>query len=490
MAADTSPISVLCVDDEPGMADLIETYLERNDERLAVTTASSAADGLSFLDEQDFDCIVSDYDMADMDGLLFLEAVRAEWPDLPFILFTGRGSEEIASEAISAGVTDYMQKGPGTDQYEVLARRVTNAVSRYRLQKQAAAKQEHAETILRASPNAIFVSVDDACVYSNPAAIDFLALSEAGDAVGESVSTLLGVDSERFPSPPTDDPFERERLSLPARNRSVEVTTREITWDDTAATIYILRDITEQLEYETRLKHQQSILDSTFEASPSGVIITDEDRNIITYNQQFVDLWGIPESILETGDGRLAVEAVLDRLEDPDSFVKNLDRQHNDPSSETQQNRIELTDGTVLDQYAAPVVSDDGTRYGYVRFYRDITELTQLQQAQKDVFDRMTDAVFAVSPEWEFTFLNEQAARLLQRDAEDLLGANLWEEFPEAASGVVFERYHEAMETGESVTFEVYYEPLETDFEIRAYPSKTGLTVYFRDITETRRTKA
>jgi DNA-binding NarL/FixJ family response regulator len=68
--------------------------------------------------------------MPGMDGIEFLQAVREEFPDLPFILFTGKGSEAVASEAISAGVTDYLQKDTGTNQYTVLTNRVRNAVKR------------------------------------------------------------------------------------------------------------------------------------------------------------------------------------------------------------------------------------------------------------------------------------------------------------------------------------------------------------------------
>jgi PAS domain S-box-containing protein len=67
------------------------------------------------------------------------ETVRKRYPDLPFMLFTGKGSEEVAGEAISAGVTDYIQKGPDTERFTVLATRIANAVERYRARKQAAA---------------------------------------------------------------------------------------------------------------------------------------------------------------------------------------------------------------------------------------------------------------------------------------------------------------------------------------------------------------
>ncbi|OYR58030.1 hybrid sensor histidine kinase/response regulator [Halorubrum halodurans] len=123
---------VLVVDDEPEAADLAATYLERLLEGIETVTETSPAAALARLRERRVDCIVSDHDMPGMDGLELLETVREEVGDLPFVLFTGKGSEEIASEAISAGVTDYLQKGGGADGYEMLANRVDNALSRRR----------------------------------------------------------------------------------------------------------------------------------------------------------------------------------------------------------------------------------------------------------------------------------------------------------------------------------------------------------------------
>lgn len=111
----SAAIRVLHVDDEPDFGDLTATVLERSDERFEVDTRTSAAAGLDRLAEGDFDCVVSDYQMPATDGLEFLEAVREENPDLPFLLFTGQGSEEVASEAITAGATDYLQKESGTE---------------------------------------------------------------------------------------------------------------------------------------------------------------------------------------------------------------------------------------------------------------------------------------------------------------------------------------------------------------------------------------
>ncbi|ELZ41966.1 multi-sensor signal transduction histidine kinase [Halorubrum californiense DSM 19288] len=138
MSTDEDAIRVLHVDDEPELADLAATYLEREDDRLEIETATDAAEGIGRVADSDFDCVVSDYDMPGRNGIEFLEAVRDSHPDLPFILYTGKGSEEVAGDAIASGVTDYLQKESGTGQYAVLANRVTNAVEQFRTGQRAA----------------------------------------------------------------------------------------------------------------------------------------------------------------------------------------------------------------------------------------------------------------------------------------------------------------------------------------------------------------
>ena len=127
-----SSIRVLHVDDDPDFRDLTAELLERQDERFTVTTASGPSAGRERLDSGEFDCVVSDFDMPGETGIAFLETVRSDYPELPFILFTGKGSEEVASDAISAGVTDYLQKAIGSEQYELLANRIATAVDQYR----------------------------------------------------------------------------------------------------------------------------------------------------------------------------------------------------------------------------------------------------------------------------------------------------------------------------------------------------------------------
>lgn len=127
-----SSIRILHVDDDPDFRDLTAELLEREDDRFTITTVDSPQAGRERIDSADFDCIVSDFDMPNESGIEFLESIRSEHPDLPFILFTGKGSEKVASDAISAGVTDYLQKAIGSEQYKLLANRIATAVDKYR----------------------------------------------------------------------------------------------------------------------------------------------------------------------------------------------------------------------------------------------------------------------------------------------------------------------------------------------------------------------
>ncbi|WP_276301525.1 PAS domain S-box protein [Halorussus lipolyticus] len=101
-----------------------------------------------------------------------------------------------------------------------------------------------------------------------------------------------------------------------------------------------------------------------------------------------------------------------------------------------------------------------------------------------EIYERITDAFYALDDEWRFTHLNERAEEILGRSEDDLLGESIWDEFPEAAEGIIGEKFREAMATQQPVDFDLYYDPLGLWAEINAYPSETGLSVYFVDISE------
>ncbi|EMA20032.1 response regulator [Haloarcula argentinensis] len=257
-----SGVTVLCVDDEPSYADLIATHLERNDEAIDATGVTSAADGLSYLDEHDVDCIVSDYDMPGIDGLEFLETVRARDPDMPFLLFTSQGSESLASEAVSAGVTDYIQKGHGSQQYAVLAQRIRNTVERVRAKATADAAQTRTKQILDATSDAVLVSVADTVVYANPAAVDLFSAADSDELHDRPLTDLVeptadaGVETvERVVEDDrTAGQVRRMIRTLAGNSVQASITACDVTWDGDDGTVSVISDRSDTDEREHRLE--------------------------------------------------------------------------------------------------------------------------------------------------------------------------------------------------------------------------------------------
>jgi PAS domain S-box-containing protein len=129
-------ISLLYVDDEPDLLDLCKLFLEREGE-FSVATVTSAREGLQILAEGMIDAIVSDYQMPGMDGIEFLKQVRMEFKDIPFILFTGKGREEVVIEAIENGADFYLQKGGDPRaQFSELSHKIRQAFRRKKAEEE------------------------------------------------------------------------------------------------------------------------------------------------------------------------------------------------------------------------------------------------------------------------------------------------------------------------------------------------------------------
>jgi PAS domain S-box-containing protein len=111
-------------------------------------------------------------------------------------------------------------------------------------------------------------------------------------------------------------------------------------------------------------------------------------------------------------------------------------------------------------------------------------ERKQHTEEKVTILESIGDAFFAVDKNWEVTYWNNMAERVLRRPKSEIMNRNLWEVYAHSINSTSYRKYHEALETGRSVHFEDHYEPLNQWYEISAYPSDKGLSVYFKDITE------
>jgi PAS domain S-box-containing protein len=184
-------IHVLYLDDNTRFSNVTETFLNDVDDRFRLHSETDPTAGFEYLRANDVDCVVSDQDMPGSTGIEFLEKVRQQYPDLPFILYTGRGSEDIASKAISAGVTDYVQKGSGNHNYELLANRVSNAVKQARIQREAERTRTQMRVIFENANDAVIIIDASSTIQSANPAVESAVGYAPDELVGESLTMLM-----------------------------------------------------------------------------------------------------------------------------------------------------------------------------------------------------------------------------------------------------------------------------------------------------------
>jgi CheY-like chemotaxis protein len=193
MDAELDVVNVIHIDDDKAVLDVTKRSLEREHPEMEVEGYLSPADALGNLEEAD--CIVTDYQMEEMDGLEFLEVIRNDHPDVPVIFFTGRGSEEVAGEAFRLGVTDYLQKGVGSQQYVVLGNRVSNLVTKHIAEQTANRAAEQVHRIYdRIGEGYVAVNTEWQVTYLNRAAETLLVEGEFDYGADITVWELLGRD--------------------------------------------------------------------------------------------------------------------------------------------------------------------------------------------------------------------------------------------------------------------------------------------------------
>jgi len=148
--------NVLYVDDEPALLDLGKAFLEKTG-HLRVDTAATVEDALHQIKSKKFDAIISDYQMPDMSGIEFLRHIRSKHNDIPFILFTGRGREEIVIEALNSGADFYLQKGgEQKSQFAELEHKIKNAIDRKRTHDALKESEQRMLDIINFLPDATF----------------------------------------------------------------------------------------------------------------------------------------------------------------------------------------------------------------------------------------------------------------------------------------------------------------------------------------------
>jgi len=250
-------------------------------------------------------------------------------------------------------------------------------------------------------------------------------------------------------------------------------------------------DATDRRERERELREEKAFVESLLDNQRDLVYAFDRDGEFLRWNDQLEEVTGYTSAELAemgptdffAGEAAQEAAAAIERIfHAGETAILELP--------------LETADGTTIpyEFSGAPLRDEQGAVVGLTGIGRDVSERKakerelqrqrdELEDELHEMYERIDEAFLALDDEWRFTYVNERAQRILDRSAGALIGRNVWDAFPDAVGSPFQEQYERAIETQESVSFVEYYPPLEAWIEVSAYPSESGLSVYFRDVT-------
>jgi hypothetical protein len=147
-------------------------------------------------------------------------------------------------------------------------------------------------------------------------------------------------------------------------------------------------DITDRKVAEEALLYRKALLEAQNNAIPDAILIVDTKGTMISYNHQFAALWDIPQAIIDAKDDAAALDFAMTQVADPQAFIDRVAYCYAHPD-EPAHEEIPFADGRMIERYGNAVIGDDGTNYGWVWYFRDITHQKQLtQRLEKLVVER------------------------------------------------------------------------------------------------------
>ena len=215
-------IRVLHVDDELHQLEFAKTFIEFSDRAIHMESATTPKEAIERLRDENFDCIVSDYQMPGMDGIGLARRIR-ETSEVPIIIYTGRGSEEVAEAAFTVGVNDYLRKETNPSHYQVLARRIRAAAEKHRAENALKESEGKYRSLVQNSRDGVMVFTGRELVYANQQAAALYGCSSVEELVKVGPDNLLysedreGIEERSLARQRGEDvpPVTEFRLALP-----------------------------------------------------------------------------------------------------------------------------------------------------------------------------------------------------------------------------------------------------------------------------------
>jgi PAS domain S-box-containing protein len=393
-------IRVLLVDDDRSLLKIAKQCLEM-EAPLQVDTSLSVEEALKKLEKEKYDVIISDYQMPTKDGLEFLKELRAKDNKIPFIMFTGKGREEVAIKALNLGASQYLNKvGEAETVYAELAHSVTEqAKTRKAEEKQRESEEKFRNLFEKANDGLVFVDVSGRIVDVNQKAVE-MAEKRKEDIIGKSFLDLGLVSSKDLlilveklkqqTSGKTTERFEfeiqkaamgyvyhdtlrkkKDGSLIPVSVSAAPISVR----DKLIGYVWLYKDISQQKVVEESLKESEERFRGLFAGGPEASVYLSPDFYIQDINRRFEQVFGY--SLAEIKGKRLD-DVIVQESKKEEAGMLNEKAVGGYVYHETVRRR---KDGSFVPVSisAAPIVIK-GQLSGTVGTYKDISDLRSAEQ--------------------------------------------------------------------------------------------------------------
>lgn len=421
---------LLYVDDEPMLLDLAKTYIGRKG--YDVTTVVGAEEALRILENDSFDAIISDYQMPGMDGIGFLSTLRERGDDTPFIIFTGRGREEVIIEALNLGADFYLQKGgEPKSQFAELLNTVDHLVRSRGVKKDLELSEWRFQKTLSIIPDLVSIhSADMDILYSNWKGIADVP-AERRIMGSKCYRTYRGFeeicpDCKAKEVLVTKEPFTTEAEL--EDGTWIELRVLPISFDeDGEVEMFVewVKDITLQKSGERDSIQDKRLLEAIIDNIEDIIGIQYPDKSVYRYNRAGYEALGMGQDEVE---GKKCYE-LIGRSEECEICAT---REALRIKGRAEVDKYVPEMGIHLNCRSSSILDDDGEVVLMIEQLRDISEVERAKEELRDseakyrmFADHTSDILWSTDVDGAFTYVSPSVIKLSEYDIQNLLGRRL-----------------------------------------------------------------
>jgi PAS domain S-box-containing protein len=453
---------VLYVDDEPVLLEIVKIFLEKTKE-FSIDVTTSVNDILKSEKLKSYDAIISDYQMPDMDGISFLKYVHTELGDIPFIIFTGKGKEEVVIAALNNGADFYITKGSDPRfQFDELASNIKKAVKRRQLREGYKKSAQKLSDLVNFLPDATFaIDLEGKVIAWNKA---------MEEMTGVKNSTILGEGDHIYALPfygrkqdllidlvlhDSKEIWEKYPLVIRKDNKLISEKEFPMLYGGKGAylwfiasplydatgnitgAIQVIRDITENKRVEQSLRESEEQYRSLFESSRDAICLLENTR-FKKCNNQAVVLFGCKKMKEIVGRSLIDFSPVMqpDRISSEQKGQEKISAALGE-STQVFEWLFTRLDGTpVFSEVTLNRVTIGGKTF-LQAIVRDISERKRAEDALKKsertyrtVVEDQTELISRFRPDGTQIFVNEAYCQYFKKSREDLIGKRFFPRIP------------------------------------------------------------